>query len=92
MSFKAWAILVGIVALGVLVIVFWARIRGWIAGRRSAKVARMEKELTKVKKEKEEYKAQKEEAVNDANEQAKKLDEITGNQSATDHIRNKWYN
>lgn len=91
MTFKTGFILFCIVLALFLIFFFWARIRGYISGRRASKVAKLKNELTEVKKQKEQYRAQKDEAVNDANEQAKELDKLTGNNSATEHIRDKWY-
>jgi len=92
MTLKAGFIIFCVIVVLVIVLIFWARIRGFISGMRSAKIKVLKGKLKEVEKEKEEYKAKKEEAVNDANEQAKKLDEITGDNTATEHIRNKWYN
>ena len=92
MTFKIGFIIFCVVVVLIIILIFWGRIRGFISGMRSAKIKVLKGKLKEVEKEKEEYRAKKEEAVDDANEQAKKLDEITGDNTATDYIRNKWYN
>jgi len=92
MTFKIGFIIFCIVVVLVIVLISWARIRGFISGMRSAKIKVLKGKLKEVEEEKEDYRVKKEEAVNDANEQAKQLDEITGNNTATEHIRSKWYN